>query len=109
MTARDVIAAARRGDHVSQQIMGEAGQHLGTAIASLVNLFNPSMVIVGGGIAQMGDLLLEPIRKTVEKRSLKVCSQNLRISTALLGRRSTAMGAVTQALTITLHNLAEKI
>jgi glucokinase-like ROK family protein len=107
ITSRDVIAAARRGDLVSQQIVSEAGVYLGTALASLVNLFNPSMVVVGGGVAQIGDLLLEPIRATIRQRSLLPASRSVRITTALLGRRSSAMGAVVQALTIVLHQLAD--
>ncbi len=105
--SRDVIAAARRGDLVSQQIVSEAGVHLGTALASLVNLFNPSMVVVGGGVAQIGDLLLEPIRETVHQRSLLPASRSVRITSALLGRRSSAMGAVVQALSIVLHRLSD--
>ena len=109
ITARDVINAARNGDLVSQRIMIEAGIHLGTAIASLVNLFNPSMVVVGGGVAQMGDLLLEPVRKTVSERSLHLVSQSVRITSALLGRRSSAIGAVVQALTLSLHQFADTV
>jgi len=108
ITARDVIIAARNGDLLAQQIMTEAGSHLGTAIASLVNLFNPSMVVVGGGVSQMGDLLLEPIRKIVRERSLRVASRAVRISAALLGRRSSGLGAVVQALSIALHEIPEK-
>ena len=106
ITPQDVITAARRGDLLSQQIVAEAGAHLGTAIASLVNLFNPSMVVIGGGVAQIGDLLLEPIRKTVQQRSLRVASRAVRITAALLGRRSSGMGAVVQALSLVLHQTA---
>ncbi len=68
--AVDVAAAAQRGDLVAQQIITDAGTYLGIAVASLVNFFNPSMVVIGGGVSQLGDLLLEPIRKTVMERSL---------------------------------------
>jgi glucokinase-like ROK family protein len=108
ITTQDVIAAARRGDLVSQQLFTEAGVHLGTAIAGLVNLFNPSMVIVGGSVSQIGDLLLEPIRRTVHQRSLVVASQAVRISASLLGRRSSGIGAVVQANSKALHHLVEK-
>lgn len=108
ISAQDVIAAARRGDLVSQQIFIEAGSHLGTAIASLVNLFNPGIVVIGGGVAQIGDLLLDPIRHTVSQRSLLVASRAVRISAALLGRRSSGMGAVVQANSMIIHKLAEQ-
>lgn len=108
MTWRNVVHAARRGDLVAQQIVADAGAHLGTAIASVVNIFNPSMVVIGGGLSQIGDYLLEPIRRTVQQRSLKVASRSLRITEALLGRRASGMGAVVQALSIVMHQIAEE-
>jgi glucokinase-like ROK family protein len=98
ITARDVTDAARLGDLVSQQILSEAGVYLGIAVASLVNLINPNVVVVGGGVAHMGDLLLEPIRQIVRERSLQSAAQSVRISAAVLGRRSSSMGAVAQAI-----------
>lgn len=109
ITAQDVINSARRGDLFSQQLITESGYHLGTAIAGLVNLINPEIIVIGGGVAQLGDLLLDPIRKTVKERSLLVSWQAVRISAAVLGRRSSAMGAVAQALSMSLHRIAENI
>jgi predicted NBD/HSP70 family sugar kinase len=71
-------------------------------------LFNPGLVVLGGGVAQIGDLFLEPIRQAVQKRSLPASVQAVRITTAVLGRRSSSMGAVIQALTIALHLLANR-
>jgi glucokinase-like ROK family protein len=105
--ASDVIAAARRGDLVAQMIIKEVGESVGTALSSVVNLFNPSMIVVGGQVSQCGDLLLEPIRRVVQEKSLKVASRNVRIAAAFLGRRSSGMGAVVEALTIALHQFAE--
>jgi predicted NBD/HSP70 family sugar kinase len=103
-----VMHAARMGDHLAQRITAEAGMHLGTAIANVVNLFNPSMVVIGGSVGQIGDLLLEPIRLTVQRRSLFVASRNVRITAALLGRHSCSTGTVVQALSIALHHIADK-
>jgi len=75
ITARDVALAAHRGDLVAQQIMIEAGRYLGIAIAGLINLLNPGIVVIGGGVAQTGDLLLEPIRQAVRECSLMAASQ----------------------------------
>ena len=108
ITAKDVALAAGRGDLIAQLILSEAGEYLGTAIAGLINLLNPGIVVIGGGVAQAGDLLLEPIRQAVQSRSLKAAVQVVRITSAVLGRRSTSMGAVVQALSIYLHQLAEK-
>jgi glucokinase len=105
ITAMHVAEAARLGDLVAQQIIASAGSHLGVAIASLVNLFNPGMVVIGGGVAQLGDLLLEPVRQAVRERSLRSAAQAVRISTAVLGRRSTSIGAVVQAIDLALDQL----
>lgn len=102
ISAADVAEAAQRGDLVAQEIMKEAGTYLGIAIASLINLFNPGVVVVGGGISQTGDLLLQPIRQVVQQRSLRSTAQAARITSAVLGRRSTSIGAVVQALNVFL-------
>lgn len=108
ITAREVATAARRGDLVAQQILVRAGTHIGIAIAGMVNLFNPGLVIIGGGVAQTGDILLEPMRQAVQRRSLPAATRVVRITTAMLGRRSSSIGAVIQALTIALHQVAER-
>jgi glucokinase-like ROK family protein len=106
ITVMEIAKAAARGDLVAQEILAEAGDQLGVAIASLVNLFNPDIVVVGGGVAQTGDLFLEPIRKAVQKRSLPAAAYAVRITTSLLGKRSSSMGAVVQALSAALHRIA---
>ncbi len=106
ITARDIIKEARRGDLVAQQILVQAGSHLGVAIASLVNMINPKMIILGGGVAQIGDLFLEPIRQAVQKRSLSAAAQDVQITTALLGKRASGMGAIVQAVSTVLHQIA---
>ena len=105
ISAIHVTEAARQGDRVAQQILVTAGNHLGIAIAGLVNLFNPSVVIVGGGVAQVGDLFLEPVRKAVEKRSLPAAARAVRICTAMLGRRSSGMGAIVEAISTATHRI----
>ncbi|OGO66836.1 MAG: hypothetical protein A2Z49_03660 [Chloroflexi bacterium RBG_19FT_COMBO_56_12] len=109
ITARDVAEAAHLGDLVAQQIITESGMYLGIAAASLVNVFNPSLLVVGGGISQMGDLLLEPIRKAVRERSLQPAAQAVRITSAVLDRRSTSIGAVVQAVNLALARRLEII
>jgi glucokinase-like ROK family protein len=108
ITTRDVAAAARPGDLVAQQILTRAGTYVGIAIAGMVNMFNPGMVIIGGGVAQSGDILLEPIRLAVQRRSLPAATRAVRITTAMLGRRSSSMGAIIQAITIASRQVAER-
>ena len=106
ISAIHVTEAARQGDRTAQQILSTAGNYLGIAIAGLVNLFNPNVVIVGGGVAQVGDIFLEPVRKAVQRRSLPAAAQAVRITTAMLGRRSSGMGAIVEAISTAIHRMA---
>ena len=108
LTAQEVAKAARRGDLPSQEIIMRAGTFIGIAIAGLVNLFNPGAVIIGGGVAQAGDLLTTPIRQAVRERSLRASEQGVHITTAMLGRRSSLMGATVQAINIAIHDAIER-
>lgn len=103
ITARDVAAAAKTGDTVSQQLLSDAGRLIGGVLASLINLLNPGLVLLGGGVVAAGDYLLEPIRQGVANRSMRAALQATRVQVASLERRSTALGAVSLALTETFR------
>jgi glucokinase len=107
ITARDVVEAARRGDLAAQEILKRSGTFVGIAIAGLINLINPSTVIIGGGVAQVGDLLTGPIRQAVHARSLRASEHGVRITMAMLGRRSSLIGALVQAISIAIHDAVE--
>ncbi len=108
LTAQEVAKAARRGDLPSQEIIMRAGTFIGIAIAGLVNLFNPGAVIIGGGVAEAGDLLTTSIRQAVRERSLRASEQSVHITTAMLGKRSSLMGATVQAINIAIHDAIER-
>lgn len=108
LTAQDVAEAARRGDLPAQEILKRSGTYIGIAIAGLINLFNPSTVIIGGGVAQVGDLLTGPIRQAVRERSLRASEHVVKITTAMLGRRSSLIGALVQAINIAIHDTIER-
>jgi glucokinase-like ROK family protein len=108
ITARDVAEAARRGDLTAQEIIKRSGTFIGIAIAGLINLINPSTVIIGGGVAQVGDLFTGPIRQAVRERSLRASEHSVRITTAMLGRRSSLMGALVQAIHAAIHTTIEQ-
>lgn len=107
LSARDVAEAARRGDLTAQEIIKRSGTFIGIAIAGLINLINPSTVIIGGGVAQVGDLLTGPIRQAVRERSLRASEHSVRITTAMLGRRSSLIGALVQAIHYAIHAAIE--
>jgi len=108
ISARDVAEAARRGDLTAQEIIKRSGTFIGIAIAGLINLINPGTVIIGGGVAQVGDLLTGPIRQAVRERSLRASEHSVRITTAMLGRRSSLIGALVQAIHVAIHATIER-
>jgi glucokinase-like ROK family protein len=107
ITARDVAEAAKGGDLVSQQLLSDAGRHIGSALASLINLLNPGLVLIGGGVVGAGDFLLTPIRQAISERSMLPSLRATRIEVASLQSKSTVMGAVALALTETFRGYIE--
>ena len=85
--------AASFGDPVSVALLQSAGRRVGLMLASVVNLFNPSLVVVGGGVAQSGDQLLAAIRETVYRRSLPLATRELVLRRSSLGALAGVMGA----------------
>jgi glucokinase-like ROK family protein len=107
ISAFEVAEAARRGDLHAQEILRRAGTSIGVAIAGLINLFNPGVVIIGGGVAQVGDIITTPIRQAVRDRAMRASEQSVRITTGMLGRRSLLIGATVQAINVAIHIAAE--
>jgi glucokinase-like ROK family protein len=94
----DIVEAARRGDPASRAAIAYAGERIGVALASLVNLINPSLILVDGGVARAGDLLLDPIRTAVAARSLPIASHHARVEVGELGDNAIAIGGVATVL-----------
>jgi glucokinase len=93
ISAVKVGEAAQVGDALALAVISEAATYLGVGMVCLVNIFNPEMIIVGGGVAKMGDLLLNPARQVVEKRAYQLPAQAVRIVPAWLGDDSGILGA----------------
>ena len=98
ITAKTVAVAARRGDALAQDVINKAGTYLGVGIMNLVNIFNPEMVIIGGGMAKMGELLLSPARQVVRERAFPISAEAVRIVTTQLGGDAGMLGAAIFAL-----------
>jgi glucokinase-like ROK family protein len=91
--ASDVAEAARHGDRVSFELLSSAGRLIGEVLAGFVNFFNPSLLLLGGGVTASGDLLLAAIRESVYRRSLPLATRDLRLSRSPLDDRAGMMGA----------------
>jgi predicted NBD/HSP70 family sugar kinase len=90
--------AALGGDALALQVVREAAGNLGVAVAGLLNLLNPTLVVMGGGLARLGDVLLEPLRRTVRTHTLATSVEVSRIVSSELGARAIAVGAATLLL-----------
>lgn len=67
MNAHTVARAAEAGIPLARAIIADAGEALGVGLANILHIFNPDRVILGGGVTQMGDMLLEPARRVVQE------------------------------------------
>ena len=91
--ARDVGEAAAAGDPTAMALIRDGGRRLGTVLAGLVSFANPSMIVIGGGLAQLGHRLLAEVRAAVYGRSLPLATGNLPIVLSELGDRAGVIGA----------------
>jgi glucokinase len=92
LNAEDVAEAARRGDRASINIYVEAGRMLGYGVANLVSLFDPEIVVIGGGLAKASDLFLDALRKGVKERAQPIAASRVRIVTSPLGSHANLLG-----------------
>ncbi|MFT5783899.1 MAG: putative NBD/HSP70 family sugar kinase [Candidatus Krumholzibacteriia bacterium] len=95
---QDIEEAALTRDPLALKIIREAAGHLGTAVAGMMNLMNPAVVILGGDMSRLGELLLDPLRETVSSRTLVRSVAAADILVSKLGPRSVAVGAATLVL-----------
>lgn len=93
ITPEVIARAARNGDAIAREIFEIAGGYIGTAVANVVVAINPQRVVIAGGVAQAGDLLLEPIRRTLHKRVFVAPKERVEIVPSTLGNNAGVIGA----------------
>lgn len=98
VTAEDVARAASFGDAAAVVMLQSAGHRIGLMLASVVNFFNPSLIVIGGGVAQSGDQLLASIRETVYRRSLPLATRDLHVQRSSLAGLAGVIGASSMAV-----------
>jgi glucokinase len=91
--ARLAVELAAHGPGDARDVLDHVGLHLGVGIASFVNIFNPELVVIGGGFSRAGDLLFEPARRVVAERALSPAKDEVKIVPALLGVEAGLIGA----------------
>lgn len=98
LTPLVLSGAAADGDAVAAEILEETGIWLGVALAGLVNVLNPERIVVGGGVALAGELILGPARRTLRERAMQVPGGSVDIVPAALGNDAAVVGAALLAL-----------
>jgi predicted NBD/HSP70 family sugar kinase len=93
LKSADIVSAALDGDALARDLVAEAGGYLGTAVANLLNLMNPARVVIGGRLAEAGDLLLEPLRQAIRNRALWTSVERADVVLSSLGEEDVALGA----------------
>ena len=98
ITAKMLATMARDGDRTARRIFQNAGRYLGRAISIATNLFNPNTIVIGGGVALAGELLLEPLVQEFDKQTMDIIRKDTRIELSSLGIDAGVSGAVALAL-----------
>jgi glucokinase len=97
LDGKEVTDAALEGDPIAIGVLDKVGRRLGVALASFANIFDPDVIVIGGGVIAAGDLLLEPARGELAARALTPMSQTP-VAAAALGPDAGMIGAATMAL-----------
>ena len=98
ITSEDVGAAAKDGDVLALDVFSRAAYYLGIGLVNLVNIFNPEMIVLGGGMVEQFDLLIEPARQIMSERAFKIAAQGVDIAAAQLGNDAGVYGAAAYAI-----------
>ena len=96
-TATDVAAAARAGDPVAAAVWDETCEALACGITSIVNLFEPELVVVGGGVSRAGEQLLAPVRELVRAQAIGQAGRPVEVVHTALGDAVGVVGAAAVA------------
>ncbi|MBN1527804.1 MAG: ROK family transcriptional regulator [Thermoleophilaceae bacterium] len=109
LTVERLIEIAREGDPGARRVIADAGRAVGRAVAGLCNLFNPEMVVVGGDLSAAGELLLDPLRESIERYALPAATENLDVVAGELGERANLLGALALAIAQSGEAVAARI
>ncbi len=94
ITAQTVYEASKRGDSIAREVVRETALILGTGVANLLNIFNPDIVVLAGGVTQAGDALFQPLRAEVKRRAFKPAVQACKIVPGQLPLSAGVVGAI---------------
>ena len=105
ITAQTVFEASKRGDALALEVVRDTAHFLGVGVSNLINIFNPDIFVIAGGVTQAGDLLFDPLRAEVRRRAFKPSVDACRIVPGELPLTAGVVGAVATFRAQTLGNL----
>lgn len=97
-SSRDVVALVRSGNMRAAQAVRQAGRDIGEVLAACVSMLNPSVIVMGGSLAEAGEMLLAGVREAVYRRSLPLATEHLRIVSSVTGADAGVVGAATMVI-----------
>lgn len=98
ITSQEIYQAARSGDRLSIHVMREMGRYLGMGIANLINIFNPEMIVIGGGVMEAWPLFIDYAREEIRRRAFEYPAERTKIVQSALGDDAGVVGAAAAAL-----------
>jgi predicted NBD/HSP70 family sugar kinase len=99
ITTAGLLELAASGDSGAGRVIADAGMHIGGAVATLCDLFNPELIVVGGELSGAGNLLIDPIREQVHRNAIPATARDVEIVAGVLGPRAELLGALALVLT----------
>ncbi|WP_053217934.1 ROK family transcriptional regulator [Virgibacillus senegalensis] len=109
ITGELIYQAAVQGDEDSKSILEETGTYIGIGLTNLIHIINPSKIVIGGGVSNAGDMILLPIKHTIEERALTAEAKQTEIAISPLKENATALGAVALMLTELFDPMAANV
>jgi len=105
ITAQTVFEASKHGDPVALEVVRDTAHFLGVGVSNLINIFNPDIFVIAGGVTQAGDLLFDPLRAEVRRRAFKAAVDACRILPGALPLSAGVVGAIATFRAQTLSDL----
>jgi predicted NBD/HSP70 family sugar kinase len=94
ISTAELLELAAAGDSGARRVIADAGMHIGGTLATLCDLFNPELIVVGGELGAAGDVLLDPMREQVHRNAIPATARDVEIVAGVLGARAELLGAL---------------
>ena len=105
----ELLELVRAGDRGARRAVADAGAQIGEAVAAVVNVLNPELLVFGGDLAGAGDTLLDAVRAAIERSAVAPAASAVRVVAGTLGERAEVLGAAALLLAQSPHTLALRV